>query len=301
MSTSSLIPSDREFCRADSQDFGNFFRSLEHAKIKSLSFSKQLLDLKKRLETVLDGLRNRLREEASKLKELRKLFDSFPITADTTLTSYVMDVMDHSMPEERRTCLVCPERCPWSAHASQPFKSVYGFQSKTVSCSDVKEEYDAKLGRNLTSEELLEALNEDAKAKRKDFGKLFVPVLLSVQRLNQILRRLDPKAKPEYIKIIEDTSKLVSQMILIEIREGRRGFREWIDNLNKFVRLANRVTYDVRVGENVLSPDLANYNDVDDLTTDNEEEELGEDEEDTYEGEAEFQDEDENEETDEEY
>ena len=90
-------------------------------------------------------------------------------------------------------------------------------------------------------------------------------------------------------------------MILIEIREGRRGFREWIGNLNKFVRLANRVTYDVRVGENVLSPDLANYNDVDDLTTDNEEEELGEDEEDTYEGEAEFQDEDENEETDEEY
>ena len=144
----------------------------------------------------------------------------------------------------------------------------------------------------MTSEELLEALNEDAKAKRKDFGKLFVAVLLSVQRLNQILRRLDPKAKPEYIKVIEDTSKLVSQIILIEIREGRRGFREWIGNLKKFVLLANRVEYDVKVGENVLSPDLANYNDVDDLLSDDEDEEEIEDE---------YVDEDENEETDEEY
>ena len=328
LSTSSLIPSDREFCRADSQDLGNFFRSLEHAKIKSLTFSKQLLDQKKRLEAVMDGLRDRLREETSQLKELRKLFDSFPITADTTLTldDYVRfkkdllfgeystnctncqmtchkvcglsnekkncDVMDHSMPEESRACLVCPERCPWSAHTSQPFKWVYGFQSKTVSCSDFKEEYEAKLRRDLTSEELLEALNEDAKAKRKDFGKLFVAVLLSVQGLNQILRRLDPKAKPEYINVIEDTSKLVSQIILIEIREGRRGFREWIGNLKKFVLLANRVKYDVKVGENVLSSDLANYNDVDDLLSDDEEEEEIEDEE---------EDEDENEETDEEY
>ena len=334
LSKSTLIPSDREFCRSDSQDFGNFFRSLEHATTKSLTFSKQLLIKKTQLEAVMNGLHKRLREEASEMEELRHLFHIFSTTANmpsvaesrftlfswlrskkeslfgeysTNCTNCLMtchircgfsnekkncDVMDHLMPEESRTCLVCPNRCLWSAHASQPFQWVYTRQLKSVSCCAIKEQYEAKLERNLTSQELSVALKKDAKAKRKYFGKLFLEILLSVKQFNQILRRLDPKAMPEFMNIIDDSFNFVSEMILDEITEERRCFRVWTGKLNSFARLAFEMkTYGPFVLEDLPSwGNLANYEDEEE--DENEETDEEEDEsEDEEEGEGENDDE----------
>ena len=69
------------------------------------------------------------------------------------------DVMDQSQPTLKdTTCLICPGKCHWVVHTHQSFKWRFKQEKKTISLMVVKQKYESKLKKTLTSNELMEAL-----------------------------------------------------------------------------------------------------------------------------------------------
>ena len=173
------------------ENFENFFSSLR-SDHKCVSLLKQLVDEKKRLKTVVKELVYLLKVRILKLEKLMSLKGG--LSDDISTVSTVVkdevelplgdcvtnctkcqvtchsvcgvnqkkadcEVMDHSMPENVRTCRVCLGKCSWKVHANQPFK--WEFSSEKTSSVVVKKKYETELNKTLTSEELLDVLEEE--------------------------------------------------------------------------------------------------------------------------------------------
>ena len=104
--------------------------------------------------------------------------------------NYECDSMDHSLPEETRTCRVCPGKCSWKVHSRQEFAWYCKQEAETTTSGAIKQKYESKLNKNLTSEELMGALNGDFAEKKKDLVVLIETVLRHIRQLNQIVRKL---------------------------------------------------------------------------------------------------------------
>ena len=58
---------------------------------------------------------------------------------------FACDVMDHSMPEESRTCRVCPDKCSWDLHASvKPFKWICVKEPQSSTFYAIKKKYETE-------------------------------------------------------------------------------------------------------------------------------------------------------------
>ena len=136
--------------------FQKFLNYLAATTSKIVTFPKQMLGEMKRLEAVVYGLQDRAKLEVGLLKEIRKVreLSEFHVgnvelevernslrrvslafgeyvtnCTECKMTCHLVcgikgdkvdcDVMDHSMPQESRTCRVCPGGYLWSVHRSE--------------------------------------------------------------------------------------------------------------------------------------------------------------------------------------
>ena len=118
--------------------------------------------------------------------------------------SWMCDVMDHSMPEESRHCLVCPGKCLRSKHSNDPFKWICDWEVKLTNALVIKGEYETNLGQVLTLEEFSEAVNVDMKAKQKELTdnaefilNSFKPFIDSWPIINHIIAFIDAAIRCE--------------------------------------------------------------------------------------------------------
>ena len=266
-------------CTVDTTDhLKSFFSSLGGATAKSTSLSKQLVDGKRRLETTLDLLINRVTMETSRLKQLRKAkktigspwFNSneangihLTVAQKVRLSvgQYVTNcnlckatchlncgarkdkfdcaVMDHSKTKETRICLVC--NCPWNAHANQLFHWDFSKVKQPLTFESFKKMYDDE--DELSTLELVDILGEDISKKTKHLVELIGNVLNLVQRLHKIFQHLhQTRSTQQWI----DAIKIVIIQIIELDREERpdqrpeqqRRSRELVYTLKQLYRSA---------------------------------------------------------------
>ena len=210
-------------------NFQKFFSSLAQETTKSMSVSKQKLDQRKRFESTMEGLKERMLAGAVEFRLLRQMkekidceneelefklqvlqvknallpFGKYVTNCEncqmtchaecgTSDNTFHCDVMDHSLPEENRTCQVCPGKCPWNVHRKDLYRLNYEGQLQTTSSRVIKENYEAKLKRKLTLPQLVAVLETDINKKKKELVELVEILLRSARRLDKFLKTKSP-------------------------------------------------------------------------------------------------------------
>ena len=102
------------------------------------------------------------------------------------------DVMDQSQPSLKDVnCLVCPGKCSWSFHVHQSFKWRFSQEEQTISLLVVKKKYEAELEKNLTSQELVEALRADIESKKNVLMERIESAVGFKQKHDEIVKHLE--------------------------------------------------------------------------------------------------------------
>ena len=250
-------------------NFQKFFSSLALATTNCMSVAHENLCTKTRQEEMMEGLMERMMAgsvEFRILREMKAKFDceneDLEIQSETLAVKNVLlhfgkramncqtcqmtchlecatsdgtfncDVMDHSLPEERRTCLVCPGNCPWNVHRKDSYRLKKDGQ--TTTCRAIKEKYEAKLKRKLTLPKLVQVLQTDIEKKKKELVELVATLLRFVKRLHKFLD--GTSELQENIK--ENVLSVLGQLIDDENKDIRYGFSKRKKVLGLFRQIA---------------------------------------------------------------
>ena len=279
------------------ENFSVFFSSLFVASRKCVSLLRQLEDEKVRLETVVEELAHLLKVRVDQLEELERWKLKFNgHTSQRTLEfntivkdknklpfgDYVTncnkcqvtchtrcgvqkkkkfdcEVMDHSMPKDVRTCRVCLGKCSWEVHANQPFK--WEFSQGRTSLDAIKERYDTKLNKTLTSEELRKILDEEMEMKMEESVEKIESTLGFIQQINAIAKYLDPDCATRCGDIIGDVSEYIHRLLQFEKWNDKND--ENIDRLKGLLRAANVAgNGEFSSDEDDFDEDLFDYEDL---------------------------------------
>ena len=210
------------------------FSSLKMSTTKSMSARKQALDGKRRLNSILCGLRQRTKINLNKSKEFREIKEKFCRHSSNEEEEFELEVtegqkdfspfgeyatncndcqiachtgcrekrcsadcdaMDHSVPEEERSCLVC--RCPLKVHGTESYNWTYEQYKKTTTGAFIRAYYEEKLEKNLTAEEVMRAVDADVAEKKKDVLQDAEAILRHANRLNEIEEYLESNYSKE--------------------------------------------------------------------------------------------------------
>jgi hypothetical protein len=154
------------------------------------------------------------------------------------------DAMDRSMPEETRTCKICPNKCIWNMHSNQSYRWEYVKEKQVTSSGTIKQKYESERKKKLTAKELVEILEKDVEENNKIVLERVEMVTQCIKRLDEIALRPNPFSTPEYIDLI----------ITTEQREKSVGFKERIESLKKLRQMAI-ITSRVKNNESLMSLD----------------------------------------------
>ncbi|KAK4015789.1 hypothetical protein OUZ56_030760 [Daphnia magna] len=152
--------------------------------------------------------------------------------------------MNQNMPEENRTCRICPQKCIWNMHANQPYSWEYVLEKQILSSDAIKEKYEKELKKKLTAEEVLKALEKEVDENNKTVLERVNIVSQCIQQLDAIALRPNPFSTPQYIDLIIDA----------EQRERRQGYNERIQSLKKLRTMAVTMKK-IKDEEDVISVD----------------------------------------------
>ena len=99
------------------------------------------------------------------------------------------DVMDHSLPEETQLPFC---RCSWEVHDTESTNWIHDTEKKTT-CGAIQKNYEKKLDKKLTEEEMMSALDADVAEKKKDVLEDAKALLRHANRLNEKDEYLESK------------------------------------------------------------------------------------------------------------
>ena len=252
------------------------FVSLKVATTKLMSARKQALDEKRRLNSILYGLRQRTKINLNKLQELRKTKEEFcrywsnedfEFELDVTEAEYAYipfgeyatncnncemtchfgcsekrssadcDVMDRSVPKETRSCLVC--RCPWEVHDTESTNWYQDTEKKTT-CGAIRENYENKLDKELTAEEVMSALDADVAEKKTNLLEDAKALLRHANRLNEIDEYLESKSKKQFFNDSRYVTSVAHDLVETEQEDKQQDWQERIIVLQNLRQLAEQ-------------------------------------------------------------
>ena len=253
--------------------FLNF--SLGDAETKSISHLKILNDEKSRQEVTVRGLVKRVKTDVAKLEELRKTLDSYDVNSQvefeldvTVIKSSFLSfgyyatncdkcqmtchencgieddkvncgVMDHSLPEEIRTCRVC--KCSWEVHHNDTYKWECEQEKQTTTSIAIKQKYETILDKNLTQEEVTEALKVDIAEKKKDLVDLLTTVLRYIRKVNEISLRICSTPKTLHcLQVIKYVNEVIVYLVHVEQKDHWVDYQKRVRELKKLSLLTSR-------------------------------------------------------------
>ncbi len=244
------------------ENFQKFFSSLSVTSTEATSVSKQALDEKRRLKATLGALKERMETDVSAFQDLRKTkenlkyywsyCDEFQVKETVAqkrilpLGQYVnnclecqitcRDVLDPSLPEEARICLVCPGKCSWNDHEVKTFKWDYVQEEKTTNSAAIRVKYEAKLRRRLTKQEVVQMMNVDIGVRKKKLLELIHTVLRCLNRLTEIDKNLNGNSKLHCQKFCQRIVTVLHYLRSVERRDNWTDFAKRIDALKSLQR-----------------------------------------------------------------
>lgn len=248
--------------------FESFFAKLNDFQTRSLCQTKNVLEEREQLKTVISNIRPQVTAGLSKLSELREQVDIFTrykneIKDNENFTYQVDETKQNKIDlpagqhvtnclqcnvtchenckiadddEKNRCwamnqegyCKICSGNCIWSEHKNTPYIFTFVTETVTKTYSEMKARYEQAIGEKLTHENYIEELTCDLDEMFEDITWIMNEMNRCKTRLKEIALRPDPLSAVEHIEL----------MIQSEESEKRSGYQKRIGMLMEMKRMA---------------------------------------------------------------
>lgn len=250
---------DKMFWKMGVNSLKKFFTALNKLETKSLRLTKEVLDERKQLEVIVEGLQPQIKGGLTKQEEIRnikaileqnkdkmKANENFEYEVPKTVAKkeeitgfitncqrchqtchYPCEIPDDgekyqcSAMGKDKTCTVCPGHCIWSVHFNQKYKWIYEVEIESGTYQELKDNYEAARGEVMTAEGIFQQLNEELACVEEKVVDLIDELSRCLRRLEEIALKPNPLSTPEYIDLL----------ILSEKEEAKPGYMERIQSL----------------------------------------------------------------------
>lgn len=250
------------------KSFDSFFEHIFQLNTKSLSQTKDVLDEREQLKTIISNILPQVTAGLSKLSELKQqvaIFEkyknqiaenqNFEYTSEETKQEMIdlpkgqhvtncihCNVTCHENcmiaydDEKNRcwamdregNCRICVDKCIWSQHKNTPYIIKYVTETVTKTYADMKKRYENATGLKLTHENYIKELNSDVDEMILKLFKMINEMNSCKTRLKEIALKPDPLSAVEHIDL----------MIQSEKSEKRPDFANRIQMLEEMKKIA---------------------------------------------------------------
>ena len=250
-----------QYYKMGMKSFKHFFKQFEKAEPKSIQMTKEVLEERKRLEILIQGLQEQITSGIGKITELQEeekvlAEHKAAIEANENFT-YTVTVAKKERKEtmvrvtnclscnftchkgcvynkdkrycrvmQQNHCTVCPDKCHYSSHVNQPYyyESIQTEEKRTY--FELKSRYDDATLRLDKSEAVLSGLNRDLAEVRKDVDAKIKEAHKTLQRLEDIALNPDSLTESDYIELCIEAEK----------RNAKPGWMERIDYFHSILK-----------------------------------------------------------------
>ncbi|XP_033624670.1 uncharacterized protein LOC117288081 [Asterias rubens] len=250
---------DTMFWDMGSESLKAFFQNVQTLEARSLILTKEVLDVRKRLETAIQGLQPQimvgnckyesLRRELQTLEENEAQIEAnkdFKVTVkvpkcrkvDITgeyITNcskchftchYPCRIADNAKKVKCKAmndgvCTVCPGKCPWDVHFNQQYRFEFYEEEEEKTFEEIEARYRDASGNKLTVQQVIKKTMESLKEVRATVFALIAKAHKSVTRLEKIALKPNPLSTVEYIDLLIDSEK----------RSGKPGWQDRVHGL----------------------------------------------------------------------
>ncbi|XP_058867363.1 uncharacterized protein LOC117400979 [Acipenser ruthenus] len=237
---------DKMFWKMGSASFSKFFNSLVKMETKSLVLTQEVLQERKQLEVVVEGLQPQINAGLTTLDEIKKTklaleqhqaemeankdFEyeieiTKPVQVENT-SGYITNCQnchftchDHciyandkdkdkcSAMDKTGYCKICPGKCIWNVHFNQKYKWSYVITKEKKTYSELKERFEAAHGEVMTTENIFQKLENEFAAVQEIVYGLIGESHRCLGRLKEIALRPNPLSTPNYIDLMIESEK----------------------------------------------------------------------------------------------
>ena len=241
--------------------FENFFTRFSGAKSRSLALTREVLNEREQLETLIPGLQEQVKFGLNQLSEIEQeervieqreteiaenkdftytvevpKFKKIPKPSAVTTTCLTCNFTCHPncaysndsdkyhcSAMDDGVCRVCPNKCSWEVHCNLPYLFEQYTQSETRTYEDLKKRYEsAKTGKEQVTAMKLKKEEALVQVQAHVYG-LIERVRQSLKRLTEIALKPNPLTEIEYLDLL----------IQCEESEAKPGYQRRITQYQK--------------------------------------------------------------------
>lgn len=231
--------------------FNNFFKHIQKLTTRSLSLTKDVLEEREQLKTVVLHIRPQINAGLSKLSELHDHLDilikfqneikdnqNFTYTVQQTKQEMIPLSRGHHVTnclqcnischencqiadDEKKqscwamdnsgNCRICSGKCKWSVHKNTPYIFKYVTETVTETYADMKRRYENASGQKLTHEKYIEELSNEVEDLFDGIKTMVNEMNRCKIRLQEIAMRPDPLSAVDYIELMIKSEEMEKQ------------------------------------------------------------------------------------------
>jgi hypothetical protein len=250
------------------EGFDKFFNDLSRMEAKSLTLTREVLEERKRLEALVEGLQMKTEIKLTRIDEFQQIKKTLsenreqietnkdfefeveflvPKTTDISRTgqcttncqkcrttchfpcSQAHDVDKHRCSVMNSNGYCTICKCHWKEHFNQKYRYEMVKEKVKRSSDAIRKQYQEASSEAMTNEQLLERIQKDIDEYEAQLMELMQATYPCIQRLNEIALRPHPFSAPAYIDL----------MIEAEKKEHRSGYQQRIGTLQKLRQMAD--------------------------------------------------------------
>lgn len=250
------------FWKMGQSSFRIFFDELQFVETKSLQLTKEVLQLRKNIETTIEGLQPQIHEGMNTLNTIRQEkdilrkheedieanrnftyeIDEIRMTQiDLPVATYVTNCIICNrtchfpcrIPEDHQKmncsamrdkhCTICPKKCRWDVHKNNDFR----FETYSVkvrkSYEELKQKYQTAQIKKQRQRSVLDQVKQTFNNLYQNVIKMMHEVRCYINKLNEIALRQNPLSDVDYIDLLIENEK----------NEKKYGWKERLKFYNK--------------------------------------------------------------------
>ena len=158
---------------------------------------------------------------------INPILEAYDLVGDTVVNTVVNTIA--SLTHGKRTCKVCPGKCPSDVHANEDTKWEYVQEYEIATLYDIRKKYEEATGKVLDAEGLKNVLQTEIEQLQTDIVKTIQDINQISNVLREIALRGNPLSTPEYIQMLIENEK----------KDMKPGFGERIKSLEEVLKKAN--------------------------------------------------------------
>ena len=237
---------DTMFWEMGAKSFTLFLDQLKHVESKSLVLTQDVLNERNRLQTYIAGIQKDIRQGLTTLERLGKeremlenhhadiernknfeyevkeeVYVSVPIPNGQYVTNCLncnrtchefCKISDDNLKRgcwamTNGVCRICPNKCDWSMHKNFPHKYELEIKKTKKTVSELLQRYEEATQKKLTTENLIEEVNEEFHALQVKILGMTHTVRKSLERLQEIALRPNPLTTVQYLDVLIETER----------------------------------------------------------------------------------------------